>query len=520
VGESTGLGMEPHTPPPYPRRPIAPPSVPYAPRMLSWMIRLAKYGAVALASGFVVFVSADTWLSHSLPDLEIWHRVAPEGEFTAEMAKRLDFAAYLALEDEIFRELDREVYAGWDQQKDSRLINRYRAGSISDPRSRNPNYNRSFELPVENPRGAVVLVHGLTDSPYSMRGLAESFNRFGYHTIALRLPGHGTTPAALDGADWRDWAAALSLAIDYAIQVGGGRDRLYLVGYSAGGALVLDHVLEALVTSSSSPTEAPCAGLFLFAPSLGVTPLARFANVNRIVSGWKVFEKARWLSVMPEYDPYKYNSFPKNGGRQVQLLASHVSSGLARVLAGGSGLRLPPILIFQSLVDDTVDVMSVEAFFHQLPEAHHELVVFDINHAAVRHGLIRPGLRERSLQIFGHEPLNSTHTLITNEDPKTNAVKEQSWAPGAEVPTERQLSLRWPSYAFSLSHLALPFPPSDPLYGDATDSVMPLGRINLKGERRVMVIPDSQMVRLRHNPFYDYVEQRIGERVASRSAAR
>ena len=55
-------------------------------------------------------------------------------------------------------------------------------------------------------------------------------------------------------------------------------------------------------------------------------------------------------------------------------------------------------------------------------------------------------------------------------------------------------------------------PPDDPLYGrggSAADDVLQLGQINLKGERGLLKISSDWLVRLRHNPFYDFLEARI-----------
>jgi hypothetical protein len=58
----------------------------------------------------------------------------------------------------------------------------------------------------------------------------------------------------------------------------------------------------------------------------------------------------------------------------------------------------------------------------------------------------------------------------------------------------------------------VPFPPGDPLYGGAPREASPgirLGQIALRGERGVLQIPASDMLRLRWNPFYPYLESRV-----------
>ena len=62
-------------------------------------------------------------------------------------------------------------------------------------------------MPLGKPRGSVVLLHGLTDSPYSVRYLAQLWQQRGYVAVAPRLPGHGTAPGALTAVDWETWLA-------------------------------------------------------------------------------------------------------------------------------------------------------------------------------------------------------------------------------------------------------------------------------------------------------------------------
>ena len=74
------------------------------------------------------------------------------------------------------------------------------------------------------------------------------------------------------------------------------------------------------------------------------------------------------------------------------------------------------------------------------------------------------------------------------------------------------LEMEWPDGIFSLSHVALPFRPDDPVYGLAPkqDRRLPaLGQMDLRGETGVLQIPASQLLRLRYNPFYDYLLERV-----------
>ena len=79
----------------------------------------------------------------------------------------------------------------------------------------------------------------------------------------------------------------------------------------------------------------------------------------------------------------------------------------------------------------------------------------------------------------------------------------------------QSLGVDYPSQLFSLSHVALPFPPNDPLYGsDPTPDEnygVALGTLAPRGEHGVLVVGLDSLQRATSNPFYDYLLQRIDE---------
>ena len=73
------------------------------------------------------------------------------------------------------------------------------------------------------------------------------------------------------------------------------------------------------------------------------------------------------------------------------------------------------------------------------------------------------------------------------------------------------MTLQWPRGVISLSHVALPFSPQDPLYGQyppENEDQLNLGQIPLQGERGLLKFSSDWLLRLRYNPFYSYLERR------------
>ena len=99
--------------------------------------------------------------------------------------------------------------------------------------------------------------------------------------------------------------------------------------------------------------------LVLLSPMIGVPPFAWMARVISALGPVPAFEKARWLDVYPEYNPFKYTSFAANAGLQTWRLTRTLQAQVARVAADGRAAQLPPLLTFHSLVDSTVSTPAV-----------------------------------------------------------------------------------------------------------------------------------------------------------------
>ena len=105
----------------------------------------------------------------------------------------------------------------------------------------------------------MVLLHGLTDSPYSLRHIAEQYRERGFVAVGMRMPGHGTVPAGLTRVSDKDWMAATRLAVRTARKLAGEGTPLHIVGYSNGGALAVRYTLETLDDTRCPVRNAWCS---------------------------------------------------------------------------------------------------------------------------------------------------------------------------------------------------------------------------------------------------------------------
>lgn len=464
------------------------------------MIRLVVYGSFGAA--LVLLVAAVFYLD-SREDLSPWHTEILDLEFQANSDVD-SLQQYLALEEQLFAQLDAVLRT--EPVSPADRLNRFRPGSLSDPDRWSPNGNRTFILDAPDPPAAALLLHGMSDSPYSLRSVAEALNNAGVFVIGLRLPGHGTAPSGLVEVSWQDMAAAVQLAAKHIGQRFPDRP-LYLVGYSNGGALAVNYTLSA-VTDPNLPRPSK---LVLLSPEIGITGAAALAVWQARLGHWLGLDKLAWTDILPEYDPFKYNSFAVNAGDVAHRLTHEIQRQLDQLPA--DDLRqLPPIQAFTSVVDATVSAPAlVDNLFNRLPPGNsHQLVVYDINHRAG----MEPLLKWRPTQIVDALKRQSGNayvlTVITNNT-EGRMLLERTYHSDSG-PIDRPIEIAWPTDVYSLSHVALPFPPDDPLYGGLATEPSPgiaLGTIALRGERGVLNVGADAMLRLRWNPFHTYQQQQI-----------
>jgi alpha-beta hydrolase superfamily lysophospholipase len=483
--------------------------------MVTSALRLVRRLAASAALGLVL-IGTGVWLYFALngPEPQPWHRVELKEEFTAADADRVkNLADYRRLEDRLFEELRRQVYA---KVVPGNLapFNRYAVGSRSDPGVWPINWNRTFEIAPEHPVGGVLLLHGLTDSPYSLRSIGENLGAHGFHVVGLRLPGHGTAPSGLLTFEVEDLEAAVRLAMRDLRARLGPRAPIYIVGYSNGAALAVSYSLS-ILEGEDLPRP---AGLVLISPAIAISPLAIVGRIRTGISELPGFARAAWQVISAEVDPYKYQSFSFHAAGETDRLTRVLGHRIARLAEAGPIKGFPPVLAFVSTVDSTVKAGAVvDVLLGRLAPGGSELVLFDVNRYAVVQQLLvsDPGpLTQRLLQA-PRRPY--ALTVITNVDPGTQQVQELRAEPGTGQQTARPLEFEWPAGVFSLSHVALPFPPDDPLYGyqpgEKTNHVQ-LGRIEAHGENGVLKVPGWMLTRQRSNPFHAYLLQRVDEFVA------
>ncbi|MCP4984804.1 MAG: alpha/beta fold hydrolase [Colwellia sp.] len=167
-----------------------------------------------------------------------------------------------------------------------------------------------FELAQKDSDKAILLIHGLTDSPYSYHDLAQFFYQQGFTVRTLLLPGHGTAPSDLLDVSYQQWQQASQYAIERTLK---DYEQVYLGGFSTGGALIFDYLMR------QKKADEKIKGLFMWSPASKAKSdqawLAQYVDYIPFVD---------WIDLDADIDFAKYESFPYNAAAQVHALMSRI----------------------------------------------------------------------------------------------------------------------------------------------------------------------------------------------------
>ncbi len=190
-----------------------------------------------------------------------------------------------------------------------------------------------------NKEVGILLVHGFTGSPASMRPWAEYLNQRGYTVKVPLLPGHGTTPHDLNLVKWQEWPAKVESDLQELLRT---CRKVFICGLSMGGGTTLN-----IATRYSEDL----AGIILVNPMIHV----KFVP-HQLAWAISRFQKMR-DSVgddikRPGITEYGYDALPAVGVYELLKMLHYTRKRLHDVTA--------PMLLFHSVDDHTLPVTNTE----------------------------------------------------------------------------------------------------------------------------------------------------------------
>ncbi len=205
-----------------------------------------------------------------------------------------------------------------------------------------------FEKLVDSPAGrrvGVLLSHGFSGTPASMRPWADALVEAGHSVLVPRLPGHGTRWQDMNLTRWQDWYAELERALRRLLDH---CDQVVLGGMSMGGTLAI-RLTEQYGPHGPAPLGDRLVGTMLINPSLAterkdavLLPLAqRFIGSFPGIAG----DIAK-----PGIEEIAYDRLPLKAAFSLRELWALARNDLGRFTS--------PLLLFQSATDHVVEAVS------------------------------------------------------------------------------------------------------------------------------------------------------------------
>lgn len=224
--------------------------------------------------------------------------------------------------------------------------------------------NSPYELQPTQPllqnqriKYGVLLIHGLLDSPFSLREIGADLQARGILSRAMLLPGHGTTPADLLSVSYQDWIQTVRYGIETLRR---DVEHIFLIGYSTGAALSIYHALQ----------DSNIAGLILLSPAVKIKAPVDMVVALQALKKTLSWKDREWIFKKRELDYAKYCSITFNAVNQVAKLTA-----LIRNLRQQHALH-SPVLMITSREDETISSDHAIEFFSQLSHKKNQLLLY------------------------------------------------------------------------------------------------------------------------------------------------
>jgi len=191
----------------------------------------------------------------------------------------------------------------------------------------------------KNARIGVLLVHGFTGAPPSMRPWGEFLHSKGYTVRVPLLPGHGTKPEDLNEVKWQEWPAKVQSELEELFKI---CDQVFIAGLSMGGGTSLYVAQE---------NNDRLSGIILVNPMIHVPHVSpQLAYVN---SRFQKFRASVGNDIKrPGTTEHGYDALPTRGIYQLLLMLKIVRENLNKISV--------PVQLFHSIEDHTLSVSNTE----------------------------------------------------------------------------------------------------------------------------------------------------------------
>ncbi|MBP2266546.1 carboxylesterase [Pseudarthrobacter sp. PvP004] len=187
------------------------------------------------------------------------------------------------------------------------------------------------------PRVGVVMSHGFTGSPHSVRPWAQHLAEAGYAVRLPLLPGHGTSWQDMATRSWREWHRAVD---DAYLELASECDYVFSAGLSMGGTLAL----RIAATRPVAGTVVVNPGLVLDDPRAVIVAALKYVVRTTPAIANDILK--------PDQDEGAYARTPVAAAHQLKKMYKDTAAILPRISS--------PVRVYKSTVDNVISNASLE----------------------------------------------------------------------------------------------------------------------------------------------------------------
>ena len=202
---------------------------------------------------------------------------------------------------------------------------------------------------------AIVLCHGLTDSPHFLSAIARHFHtRLGYDVYLPLLHGHGLKePKGMEGVELGEWKANVRFAVQAAAEKAA---RVSIGGLSTGGAL-------SFYMACTKPRITGDLYLFSAALDLAGGPLGLIGEFKEWLLGTPLIDAFDSDKPLIGRNPYRYDRMDMDGAKELARLIKETDD-----LLDGFDVQAPfskRVFAAHSESDTTAAIQGIEKLQHK-----------------------------------------------------------------------------------------------------------------------------------------------------------
>ena len=272
-------------------------------------------------------------------------------------------------------------------------------------------YKDGFILKGEGKK-ALILLHGLTGSPFELRWIGGKFNQEGYDVYCPILPGHCSTIKDLEKTKWQDWLEAgqtllKTIEKDY--------EEIYLAGLCVGGmiALLLSEKSEKVkAVASWSPLvyldgwTIPKAVVFL--PLVLSTPLKHiFYFKEKYPYGIKNDKVRKKVLSLAEKTSFVYDRFTGIVLKELLNFSKYLIKQLPTITK--------PTIIIHSKYDDVSSVKSAYTIYQNISSQKKKLLILENSYHMITIDNDKETVFEQTKEFFEIDTEKSLETNSCHE---------------------------------------------------------------------------------------------------------